>query len=46
MNISEKNQVLIRDNGGFPKDVLVVVANEDEVSLLTHALGGGCGDWI
>jgi len=41
MNAFEKNQVIVRDDGKFPSDALVVVGYEMDGSLLAHPLGGG-----
>lgn len=41
MKTFEKNQVVVREDGDFPKDALVVVGHESDGTLLAHPLGGG-----
>lgn len=41
MTSFEKNQVIVREDGKFPNDALVVVGYEMDGSLLAHPLGGG-----
>jgi len=41
MNIFEKHQIIVRDDGSFPQNALVVAGHESDGCLLAYPLGGG-----